>query len=44
MAFAALGHQMPLEQTLPTQFEPGVADKGLRKRWAQAVVRARVLV
>ncbi len=42
MAFAHLGHVMPLEQSPPTRFDPGAKDSALAQVWARAVARARV--
>ena len=44
MAFGHLGHDMPLEQSPPSLFEPGAFDADLRQVWAQAVARARARV
>jgi glycerol kinase len=44
MAFAHLGHVMPLEQSPPTRFEPGSKDRALAQVWAQAVARAKARV
>ena len=41
MAFAGLGHQMPLEQRPPATFLPKTDPKVLRHNWAKAVTRAR---
>ena len=42
MAFAHLGHEMPLEQSPPARFEPGQGNATLGQVWAQAVARAQV--
>jgi glycerol kinase len=44
MAFAHLGMTMPLEQSPPARFEPGLPDASGARLWEQAVARAKARV